>query len=53
MDKNFASNLLSQEKCLRNSVFGMSKIKIIYDLHFLIAICSPENDNKHPSEIRN
>ena len=25
----------------------------LYDLLFLIAICSPYSDNKHPSEIRN
>ena len=25
---------------------------IIYELPFLVAIYSPENDNKHPSEIR-
>ena len=25
----------------------------LYDLLFLIAICSPYSENKHPSEIRN
>ena len=30
-----------------------AKELILYDLLFLIAIYSPNNDNKHPSEMRN
>ena len=35
------------------SVLNQVKRTIIHDLLFLIAIYSPKNDNKHPSEMRN
>ena len=72
MNKNFASNLLSQgsieqdylSKNVKNSVLGVfnknfnfstesAKKSTIYDFLFLIALYSPKNDNKHPSETRN
>ena len=49
----FSVNLIKISISVLNFSTESTKKPTIYDSLFLIAIYSPENDSKHPSEMRN